>query len=202
MMKQLKTPQNLILSSVLLLLAHIANAQALPTAGQKYQLSAFGGGSGVFTDLEAGHNLSITAGIDFEFLSLHGFHSAAEIRGTYPFHSGTINGQKSALGGLRVDRRIAFAHPYVNFLVGRGELDYTNGGFTIGPLTYLSTTTTVYSPGAGVDLDVTHNWLFKADYQYQSWNTPVVASGKIHPSVFTLGAVYRFDFNHKSKRNR
>ena len=200
-MKQLTSRLNLILSSAILLLAHTANAQAVPTATEKYQLSAFGGGSGVFTGLLNGHNLSITAGIDFAFLSLHGFHPAAEVRGTYPVHSGTIDGQKSVLGGLRVDRQFGFARPYVDFLVGRGEIDYQNGGFLIPPLTYLSTSTLVYSPGVGMDLDISHHWAFKADYQYQSWSTPVVSSGTIHPSVVTLGAVYRFDFNHSYKRS-
>src|SRR5450631_290091 len=99
MMKQLKSRLNLIFGAAILRLAHTANAQAVPTASQTNQLSAFGGVSGVFTGLESGHNLSITAGIDFAFLSLHGFHSAAEVRGTYPIHSGTIDSQKSVLGG-------------------------------------------------------------------------------------------------------
>lgn len=192
---------NLILSAAIFLLAHTANAQAVPTATQTFQLSAFGGASGVFTDLEGGHNLSITAGIDFAFLSLHGFHPAVELRGTYPIDSGTISSQKDILGGLRVDRQYRYVRPYVDFLVGRGEIDYQNGGFVSGPLTYLSTSTTVYSPGGGVDLDVSHNLSLKADYQYQSWSTPVVPSGTIHPSVVTLGAVYRFDFNHSYKRS-
>ncbi len=200
-MKQLKSQLNLILSAAFLLLAPTAHAQAVPTAAQTFQLSVFGGGSGVFTDLKGGHNLSFTAGVDFGFLSLHGFHPAVEVRGTYPVHTGTIDSQKSVLGGIRVDRRYNVARPYVDFLVGRGELDYQNGGFTIGPLTYLSTSTTVYSPGAGVDLHISRHFSFKADYQYQNWSTPVVSSGKIHPSVITLGAVYRFDFNHLHKRN-
>jgi hypothetical protein len=57
----------------------------------------------------------------------------------------------------------------------------------------------------------------KADTQYQSWDVPFpvvdgvpppvganiapgVSTGTIHPRVLTLGAVYRFDFNHYYKR--
>jgi hypothetical protein len=195
MMKQLMIRLNLILSAVIFLLVHAASAQAVPTASQALQLSAFGGLTGVFTGLENGHNLSLTAGVDLAFLSLHGFHPAAEIRGIYPMDTGTISSQKSLLGGIRVDRQYGFVRPYVDFLAGRGEIDYQSGGFTIGNLTYLSTSTPVYSPGAGVDLDLTHHWSFKGDYQFQSWSTPVVPSGTIHPSVVTFGVVYHIDFN-------
>ena len=195
MMKQLKIQLDLMLSAAICLLVPAASAQAVPTASQALQFSAFGGLTGVFTDLEGGHNLSLTAGLDLAFLSLHGFHPAAEIRGTYPIDTGTISSQKSLLGGIRVDRQYGFVRPYVDFLAGRGEIDYQSGGFTIGNLTYLSTSTPVYSPGAGVELDLTHHWSFKGDYQFQSWSTPVVSSGTIHPSVVTFAAVYHFDFN-------
>ena len=194
MMKQLMIRLNLILTTIFLLV-HVANAQAVPTASQTLQLSAFGGITGIFTDLEGGHNLSISAGGDLAFLSLHGFHPAAEIRGTYPVHTGPISSQKSLLGGIRVDHQYGFVRPYVDFLAGRGEIDYQSGGFTIGNLTYLSTSSPVYSPGAGVDLDLTHHWSFKGDYQFQTWSTPVVSSGTIHPSVVTFGVVYHIDFN-------
>ena len=184
----------------MLFLTQAAIAQAVPTASQALQLSAFGGLTGVFTDIEGGHNLSISAGVDLAFLSLRGFHLAAEGRGTYPMDTGTISSQKDALGGMRVDRQYGHVRPYVDFLAGRGEIDYLNGGITIGPLTYLSTSSTVLSGGGGVDLDLSPHWSFKADYQYQHWDTPVTSSGTIHPSVVTFGAVYRFDFNHSYKR--
>jgi len=202
LMKQLKIRLNLILGPAILLLVHSASAQAAPTATQTLQLSAFGGLSGVFTGLEGGHNLSVTAGLDLAFLSFHGFHPAAEVRGTYPLDSGTINSQKNFLAGLRVDRQYGHLRPYIDFLAGRGEIDYLNGGITIGSLTYLSSSTPVYSPGAGVDFELSHHLAFKADYQYQRWSTPVTLSGTINPSVITLGAVYRFDFNHAYKRSR
>ena len=82
MMKQLIIRINLILCTALLIVAQTAFSQAVPTASQSLQLSAFGGLTGVFTDLEGGHNLSITAGLDLAFLSLHGFHPAARFTGT------------------------------------------------------------------------------------------------------------------------
>jgi len=53
---------------------------------------------------------------------------------------------------------------------------------------------------------VTHpggcTFCLKADVQYQHWDTPVVASGVIHPVAVTLGVVYRFDFNPRHHYSR
>jgi hypothetical protein len=60
----------------------------------------------------------------------------------------------------------------------------------------------VYSPGVGADYNFTHNLALKADAQFQHWDTPVVASGTIHPVALTLGVVYNFDFNPRHRHNR
>jgi hypothetical protein len=185
-----------LLLALFFLLSHRASAQALPTATQTAHLSAFAGGTGTFTDLEGGHNLSITAGADLSIFSFRGYHPSIEIRGTYPFHSGTIAGLKSFLAGGRIDRQYGNFRPYADFLLGRGQIDYQSGGFIAGPITYISSTTNVYSPGAGVDYDFTDHFSLKADFQYQFWSTPVVSSGSIHPKVGTRALVYRFGGSH------
>jgi Outer membrane protein beta-barrel domain len=185
---------------ILFFLPYRAGAQALPTATQTTHLSAFAGGTGVYTNLEGGRNLSFTAGLDLSISSFRGYHPSIELRGTYPVHTGSISSQKSALGGVRIDRQFGNFRPYANFLIGRGEIDYQNGGFIIGPITYLSSTTNVYSPGGGVDYDFTDHFSLKADFQYQFWSTPVVSSGSIHPKATTLALVYRFGDNHPRHR--
>jgi hypothetical protein len=190
------------LAAAILTTAAAAHSQALPTASQALQLSAFGAASGVFTGLYGGHNAGITAGADLSMPSLHGYHPSIEVRGIYPFDKGQVDSQKSVMGGVKVDHRLARSSPYVDFLAGRGEIDYQNGGFTVGLLKYISTSTNVYSLGAGADLDVSHHFALKADYQYQFWKTPVIPAGNIHPSVISLGVVYRFDLNHSYKRTR
>jgi opacity protein-like surface antigen len=206
-MNQFKSWMRLALLATPLVAAPFAHAQAAPTATQQYQLSVFAGGSGVFTNFYGGHNLSATAGADLSFLSYHGYHPALEIRGTYPVYLGQIDAQKSFMGGLRVDRRFNRLRPYADLLVGRGQIDYQRGGFTVGPLTYVSTTSNVFSFGGGVDYDIRRQWSLKADYQFQRWTTPIPTATTINPSNVTLGATYRFDFNHhyhlhKSKPER
>jgi opacity protein-like surface antigen len=90
-------------------------------------------------------------------------------------------------------------HPYANFFVGRGTIEYLNGGFIVGNLLYLSTNTFVYSPGVGLDYNLTHNIAVKVDGQFQHWNTPVTPSGSIYSKALTVGVVYNFDLNPRHR---
>jgi hypothetical protein len=182
-------------------LSPIGDAQGVPTATQQLQLSAFAGGTGTFTDFEGGKNLDITAGVDLTYLGLRLARPSLEVRGSYPIDKGTISSQKSILAGLKVEHPFGRLHPYVDFLIGRGEIDYGTGGFAVGDLLYLSSTSNIYSPGVGVDYNFTRRVDLKADLQYQHWDAPVVPSGVIHPVAMTLAATYRFDFNPRHHRS-
>jgi hypothetical protein len=176
-------------------LTHTALSQATPTETQKLQLSAFVGGTGTYTGLESGRNLGITAGADLTFRSFRRFRPSFEARGTYPIYKGKLSSQKDFLVGPKVEFPLGKFHPYADFLIGRGEIDYHSPGLIYGNSLYISSNTVVYSPGGGVDYNLTHNLAIKADAQFQRWNTPVTTSGVIHPTALTLGAVYNFDFN-------
>lgn len=202
-MKQTKPLVKLALLAAVVSLANFSHAQAsTPTATQQLQLSAFGGLNGTFTDFLGGKNAGITAGADLTFLALRRFRPSFEIRGTYPVDSGHISGQKSFVLGPRVEYPLGRFHPYADFLFGRGRIDYLNGGFLFNNLRYLSSTTNVYSPGVGLDYDLTPRWAVKADLQYQTWHTPVLPNSSIHPKAITFGVIYHFDFNphyHRAK---
>ena len=175
--------------------AHTALAQAVPAGTQKLQLSTFVGATGTFTNFEGGKNLGITAGADLTYLGFRTFLPAFEIRGTYPIDEGHISSQKNFLLGPKVVYPIGRFHPYADFFFGRGQIDYLNGGFIFGNTQYISSNTWVYSPGVGLDYNLTHNLAVKADAQFQHWDTPATASGVIYPIALTLGATYTFDFN-------
>ena len=174
-------------------------AQSAPTATQQLQLSTFAGATGTFTNLAGGKNLDITAGGDITFLALGRLRPAAEIRGSYPIDEGTISSQKDFLLGPKVDYPLGRLHPYANFLIGRGAIDYLRGGYIFGNFRYLNSNTLVLSPGGGFDCTLTHHLALKVDFQYQHWNTPAVTSGSIHPRATSLGAVYIFDFNPRHR---
>jgi len=179
-----------------------ALAQSSPAATQQLQLSAFAGGTGTFTTLAGGKNLDIPAGADLTVLAFRRFRPAVEIRGSYPIDEGTISSQKDILAGPRVEYPLGRFHPYVDFLAGRGGIDYLRGGYIFGDMRYLSSNTLVLSPGVGFDYDLTHHLAIKIDFQYQHWDTPTVPSGSISPRVTTLGAVYTFDFNPRHRHSR
>ena len=175
-----------------------AFGQSGATAVQPLGLSAFGAATGTWTNVLGGRNLGITAGVDLAFLSYRRFRPVLEIRGTYPFYKGQVDDQRSFMGGLKVERPIGALHPYANFLIGRGSINYPKG-LIFNNLLYLKTVSTVYSPGIGVDYDVTPQWAAKVDFQYQHWDSPAVPGGVINPKVLSAGVVYRFDFNHHYK---
>ena len=180
----------------------MARAQSDATAVQPLGISAFGGVTGTWTNVSGGRNIGITAGGDVAFLSFHRIRPVAEVRGTYAIHDGTVDAQKNALGGIRLEHQIGPFRPYVDFLAGRGAIDFKNGGYLNDGYLYIRTVSWVYSPGLGVEYDITPHWSAKADFQYQRWDTPAVPSGVINPRVLTAGAVYRFDFNHHYKEGR
>lgn len=178
------------------------HAQAVPTATQQLQLSAFAGITGTYTDFEGGKNGSITAGVDVTLLTLPLFQPSLELRGTYPIDSGHIDSQFNFLGGPKVAYPVGRFSPYANFLIGRGQIDYLNGGYLYNDLLYLSSSSTVFSPGGGIDIALTNRWSFKADFQYQFWETPAAPSGTIHPKATTFGLVYHFDLNPRHHFDR
>jgi len=177
---------------------HCSYAQSISTASRQAELSAFAGGSGNFTGLNSGKNLDITAGLDLTFLRFRYLRPAIEVRSSYPFYSGQVGGQKNILAGPKIEYPRGRLHPYANFLVGRGAIDYSNSGYIVGNIEYQVSNSFVYSPGIGVDYNLFRSFSAKADYQFQHWNTPtVIASGSIYPKVVTLGLVYTFKFNSR-----
>jgi hypothetical protein len=179
----------------------MARGQAMPTASQGSNLSVFGGVTGVYTGIDQGRNLGITAGADYTIGGFFGFRPAVEVRGTYPIHDGHVDDQKSILAGVRVERPIRRFHPYGDFLIGRGEINYISL-FAIGFDQYIRTDSTVYSPGAGFEYDLTHHFAVRTDAQLQHWDTPVNPSGSAWAKQGTVSVTYRFDFNHHWKQRR
>ncbi|HEV2646537.1 MAG TPA: hypothetical protein VGU46_09255 [Acidobacteriaceae bacterium] len=186
-------------------LMHVAKAQNQPTASRAYQLSAFGAASGVYTGLEGGKNALLTAGGDLELLPFHGVRPAIEVRGSYPVDGGNIASQRSLLGGLKLGFLAGHAlRPYGDFLIGRGQMNYPAhdgvNGFLYNDLVYTLTTTTVYSPGFGVDYQFSPHVALKVDGQYQRWSLTPTPSGVIYSKVGSVGLVYYFSFDRRRGR--
>ena len=177
----------------------MAIGQAVATASQASSLSVFGGLTGVYTGLEGGRNLGVTAGVDYTVGGYHRFHPGLEIRGTYPMIDGNVAKEKDAMVGVRVTHRAGPFNVYGDFLIGRGEIKYI-APFDIGTLRYLATDTNIYSPGLGAEFDLTHHFGVRADAQFERWSTPAIPAGSAWAEVLTGAATYTFDFNHHYRR--
>jgi hypothetical protein len=172
-------------------------AQSIPTASQEFQLSVFAASTSTFTDLAGDHNMDLTAGIDLTFLAFRSINAAVELRGSYPITNGSVSDQKNFVLGPKIEYPIKNIRPYVNFLVGRGRINYLSSGYIFDNFKYLRSDSLVLSPGMGLSLPVTHRTAIKTDFQYQSWATPAVLSGRISPWALSFGASYNFDFNSR-----
>jgi opacity protein-like surface antigen len=200
-MKQLRIVLTLAIALAAIFWINAASAQvALPTASRALQLSAFGGLTGVYTGLSHGKNLSITAGGDLGLPPWRGIRPSIEVRGTYPVHGGRVDSEKSILAGAKVEFLLNHRlHPYGDFLLGRGQIDYKSSGYVFNNQVFLLTTTNVYSPGAGVDFDLTNNLAVKVDAQFQHWGYTPTPSGSIYSKVGTIAIIYRFNFDRRHR---
>jgi hypothetical protein len=175
--------------------------QSIPVATQQLQVSAFSAATPISTGLGQGNNLTVTAGADIAFVGLRRIPTVIEIRGAYPIAAGNVDKMKSFIAGPVIEYTVGRFRPYADFLIGKGAINYLDGGYVFGSKKYISSSTVVYSPGVGLDYRITHHFAMKADLQYQHWDVPVAASGHINPTVVSLGGKYMFDFNAHHNRS-
>lgn len=174
----------------------LAHGQAMPTAGRAAGVSVFAGVSGVYTGLDGGRNLDVTAGGDFSFLELHGVLLGVEVRGSYPIDRGKVVAEENLLGGVRFSGRVWRLRPYGDVLFGRGELNYGSTGYPApgGTLYYTLSDGTVLGFGGGADLPLSPTWSLRGDVQLDRYQAPVTTSGNVNATSITAALVYHFHF--------
>ena len=167
--------------------------QAVPTATRTLHLSAFGGVTGVYTGLQAGRNLGITAGLDLGFQRYRFLFPSLEVRGTLPIHKGQIDSQKNVLVGPKLALHHGRLQPYGDFLFGRGQINYGSGILNPARDTvYVQSVSNIYAAGGGVDVPLDQHLALKADAQFLRYSTPVTDSGHLVATNLTLGLAYSF----------
>ena len=180
-------------------------------------LSAWGGATGTLVNLPevingspsnlftGGRNIGISAGVDLRIWQYHGILPSVEVRGTYPVYNGNAAGEENGMVGLKIERQFGSRfHPYGDFLFGRGEVKYHAPGYLSpdGFFLYQQTYSNVLAGGGGVDVDLTHHFAAKLDAQLWNQKVPVTTSGSLNSLALTVGAIYRFDFNHPFRAPR
>jgi len=173
-----------------------ARAQEAPAALRQIDFSAFGAFTSASTGLSGGHNTDVTAGFDLNLPSLSLFRPGLEARATYPFEHDGIDRQHDIVAGPRLELNFTRLHPYADFLVGSGRINYGDsrqGYVTYGGVEITGySNSTIYSPGIGASFDFSPHIAAFADLQMQHWDTPVSLSGHLLAKPFSIGLKYRF----------
>lgn len=171
-----------------------ARAQSESTASRRITPSVFVGLTGVHTGLNAGRNVSITAGVDIAFRPNSFLHPAIEYRGMYAIDRGQVDSLKSNLGGLNLFTRFGRFRPYADLLAGRGETTYGVGGYQVPNklIFYTRSSSNVLSLGGGTDVFTNDHLALKVDVQLQRYSSPVTASGHLCSETGTIGFAYVF----------
>ena len=105
------------------------------------------------------------------------------------FNNGTYANEHSYLFGLRAGYEYRFLNPYVDILVGPGNIHYPLNTF------YTGDNSIVYNYGAGLELGNFRNFSLKLDLQQQRWNT---GTFKFQPVVGIVGITYHIPFKPKT----
>lgn len=188
-----------IFASCLVVTQTKLHAQAYTTASKANDISAFGGYSYANPDFgptTGNHNSGGIAGVDFTQYLFRRVAPSLEARGT--FSSGPYVKEHTFLVGLsfQTDFHQRY-HPYADFLTGFGVIKFLNAGPG-----FHSDRSTVYSYGGGIDIDLVHRVLFKADVQGSHWNLGTVdgRGQTFTPITVSVGAAYRIPFRPHNRQ--
>ncbi len=170
-------------------------AQARQSATRAAGIDVFGALSDTDTAYYGtDRHLGATAGIDFTefryFPSLHGrLTPSLELRATDA--PGNLVSEQTIQGGVKVAYNHRSLHPYVDVLVGGGNVTFhpPNANLEAGYV-YASDSSFLFNYGGGIMVDLLPRWSIIADYEHQSWNLGFTPEVKFTPQSVSLGVVY------------
>jgi hypothetical protein len=180
----------LILASIISSQAH---SQAAPTASRDSDLVVFLEYQSLHTDYGGETHNGIIGGLDYSrFLMNSRLVPSLELRANYaPEHQ--LSGEQVALGGLRLDLRLRsfpHLHPFANFLIGAGQIDFVNAPVTPTGV-YSRDNSIVYNYGAGASFGIGPGLEVQAEFQHQNWNiSPGSHNGTLTPAAVDAGVRY------------
>jgi hypothetical protein len=159
-----------------------ASGQAEYTANRDYSFSSFIVGSQLKTGLNT-TNPAVIFGADAtrHFKRLPWLTPSLEVRSG--ISHGKLYSEETFQSGIKVESRIGRFHPYADFLIGKGLIQFAGGHHD---------DSIVPSVGLGLDYTLNSRWSLKADYSHQSWDLGK-RSPTFSPSSVSFGIVYRFN---------
>lgn len=108
---------------------------------------------------------------------------------------GTVS-ERTFGGGIRVEHAISYFHPYGDFLISSGTINFAGKNY-IGANGTGSNGSVVYSYGGGVDYDFADQWSVRVDYQSEHWNLNETPAITLAPRALSFGVLYRFRFHRQ-----
>ena len=157
-----------------------ANAQATHTADRVDGFSVFGGVSLLNTDYGANDNGYMFGGdITHSIKRLRWITPSLELR--YTGSTGVAITQNTYMGGAKLETKFHRLRPYVDFLVGYGQIHYVQVGQGDDSI--------VYDFGIGADYNIYGPFAIKIDAQEQSWKLGQ-ATNALTPQMVTVGLLY------------
>lgn len=182
------------LSLALALSAYFAisvSAQQAPTEYRTQSISVFGGFLYDNISFRPGSATGFTAGLDLTHY-FRRYPLAASLEGRAGSASGTVANERSYTFGPRVEYGVRRVRPYAEFEVGIGTIHF--GTALSNQLGYYADRSTIIAGGAGVDIDLFHNFAAQFDYQYQHWDTAPQTHQVFTPTVVSVGVHYTLPF--------
>ena len=173
-----------------------AAAQAQPTAVRQFGLSVFGAVTALdpkfgVTTKEIGY----AVGGDITY-HLHLVDASFEAR--YTSATG-FSADESTYGvGVKAERAFNRFHPYVDFLVGSGNIKFDHPEI-YGSANYTHDNSLVYDFGGGLDYDLIRNFAVKVDVQGERWVIGVERPA-FYPYNGSVGILYRIPFRELRRR--
>jgi hypothetical protein len=188
----------LFATSLFLVALRNLKAQALPAAARTGELSAFATYSRVTTDYGYPNKGGTTFGLLYVREVRWFLTPSIEFRVKATFDGRTVD-EHTWGGGIRFERRIRDFRPYGNFFISSGTIHYNfsnpyNPHPTATPYTWDNSI--VYSPGFGVDYNLSRYWGARFDYQFEFWN--LGNSQTLTPQAMSFGILYRIQFGRET----
>ena len=189
-------PLAALLTLAAALLPQRADAQAQATAAKTLSLDVFGAVTALdpkygVTTRELGYTVGGDITRHFRLLDV-------SFEARYTSATGFSADESTYGGGFKLERAFNRFHPYVDFLVGSGNIHFDHPEIYGSP-TYTHDNSFVYEAGGGVDYDLIRNFAVKVDFQDERWRLGTERPA-FNPNNGSVGIVYRIPFRALHRR--
>lgn len=177
-----------------------SGAQAVPIREKKAGISTFATFTRLTPDFGPYNNFGVMFGTDYARY-MRWITPSVEFR--MKISHGTAVDQTTFGGGLRLERDFQRYHPFGNFLISSGRINYhlaTPPNVPAPPMvapfpihTYTDNSL-VYTYGGGLEYDIRQNFSARGEFQHENWTLGKYGPITLTPAMWGFGVAYRIPF--------